>query len=105
MTCEMASPVRANNLGPPRVLVAGDQDRLGLFLQGGDGNPVQASFMGGPDGGVQAAQNISPRWAMAATRVLPQGLAPRPLVIADRNSVGELLNSSGAVVKILTSPL
>lgn len=43
-------------LGPPRVLVAGDQNGLGLFLQGGSGDLFQAPVAGGLDGGVQAAQ-------------------------------------------------
>lgn len=42
--------------GPARVLVAGDQDGLGLLLQGGNSDPIQASAAGGLDSGVQAAQ-------------------------------------------------
>lgn len=42
--------------GPARVLVAGDQDRFGLLLQGGNGDLLQAPAAGGLDGGVQAAQ-------------------------------------------------
>ena len=42
--------------GPARVLVAGDQDGLGLLLQGGNGDLLQAPAAGGLDCGVQAAQ-------------------------------------------------
>lgn len=38
------------------ILVAGDQDGLGLLLQGGNGDLLQAPDSGGLDGGVQAAQ-------------------------------------------------
>ena len=42
--------------GPACVLVARDQDGLGLFLQGGNGDLLQAPAAGGLDSGVQAAQ-------------------------------------------------
>lgn len=42
--------------GLARVLIAGDQDGLGLLLQGGDGDLLQAPAAGGLDSGVQSAQ-------------------------------------------------
>lgn len=39
-----------------RVLVAGDQDRFGLLLQGGNGDLLQAPTVGGLDSGLQTAQ-------------------------------------------------
>lgn len=38
------------------ILVAGDQHRLGLFFQSGNGNLLQAPIPGRLNGGVQTAQ-------------------------------------------------
>ena len=81
---------------------------LGISEAGGlireSGQLIRESYFTDSRADIMEAQRMPPRLAIAATRVLPQGLTPRLRAMADRNSAGGAAIHSVAVVKILIPP-